>query len=383
MAIHPTFPSQVDVRGPLSPQQAQQISAWTEQASASLENLTISESTTNRGHLIVSETVTTRGVLRGAPASLSIPLDDPVLAVSASLAPRVKILGQLPKETAQVPKVTFRRREPLRRDSLKRREALLKGKDGSRRRQRWENDRLLHNPWVEPPSSKDWMPQPTHIRHEPMPYYLASLWDKHYAHIDRRSAKQVEKDAKNERHQIPKELRLRLKHARAARGMLQDLEEDVRKFIERWNERQSLRQMDGLADAPSSSDEDSEDEVVFVGRNGQMYDSPDRRKQPRSMRDTMNSHNERDGVKMVFESLAKDGAAGFGRWLVHSIASYYGLHTWSITVGSPARREAYVGFHPPSSGIRAGMLSYPGLSCRQEAMIQPGEKLPRSLWSQI
>lgn len=28
---------------------------------------------------------------------------------------------------------------PLRRDSLKRREALLKGKEGSRRRQRWEN----------------------------------------------------------------------------------------------------------------------------------------------------------------------------------------------------------------------------------------------------
>ena len=30
-------------------------------------------------------------------------------------------------------------KEPLRRDSMKRREALLKGKEGSRRRQRWEN----------------------------------------------------------------------------------------------------------------------------------------------------------------------------------------------------------------------------------------------------
>ena len=37
------------------------------------------------------------------------------------------------------------------------------------------------------------------------------------------------------------------------------------------------------------------------------------------------------------------------RWLVHSIASYYGLHTWSITVGDPARREAYVGI--PHRGI--------------------------------
>lgn len=31
------------------------------------------------------------------------------------------------------------RREPLRRDSLNRREALLKGKEGSRRRRQWEN----------------------------------------------------------------------------------------------------------------------------------------------------------------------------------------------------------------------------------------------------
>lgn len=31
------------------------------------------------------------------------------------------------------------RSEPVRRDSLKRREALLKGNEGSRRRQRWEN----------------------------------------------------------------------------------------------------------------------------------------------------------------------------------------------------------------------------------------------------
>ena len=32
-----------------------------------------------------------------------------------------------------------RNTEPIRRDSLKRREALLRGREGSRRRQRWEN----------------------------------------------------------------------------------------------------------------------------------------------------------------------------------------------------------------------------------------------------
>lgn len=28
---------------------------------------------------------------------------------------------------------------------------------------------------------------------------------------------------------------------------------------------------------------------------------------------------------------------------MHSIADYYGLETWSVTTGNPARREAYVG----------------------------------------
>ncbi|KAL2832425.1 R3H-associated N-terminal domain-containing protein [Aspergillus cavernicola] len=382
MAIHPNYPSQAEVRGSLSPQQAQAISAWTAQATASLEDLIITEpAPASEGTAFISESVTTRATMRGASVSLSIPLDDPV--PNGSPAPRGGLLGQVTEETPQVPKVTFRRREPLRRDSLKRREALLKGKDGSRRRQRWENDRLLHNPWAEPPSPKDWLPQPTHIRHEPMPYYLAPLWDKHYAHLDRRSSKQVANDANIERHPIPKELRRRLKHARAARGMLQDLEEDIRQFIQRWHERQSLRQKDGLADAPSSSDEDSEDEVVFVGRNGQMHDSPARRKTLQDMRETMNSHNERDGEKLVLESLADDGAAGFSRWLVHSIASYYGLHTWSITVGSPARREAYVGFYPPSSGSHTGLLSPSPMGCRPGAINQPGQVLPRPLWSQV
>ena len=31
------------------------------------------------------------------------------------------------------------------------------------------------------------------------------------------------------------------------------------------------------------------------------------------------------------------------RWLVHSIATYYDLRTWSVTVGDPARREAMSG----------------------------------------
>lgn len=47
-------------------------------------------------------------------------------------------------------------REPTRRDSMKRRDALLKGKEGSRRRQRWENGELAlpyPRPCPPPPAS--------------------------------------------------------------------------------------------------------------------------------------------------------------------------------------------------------------------------------------
>lgn len=105
---------------------------------------------------------------------------------------------------------------------------------------------------------------------------------------------------------------MRLKHARAARGMLQDLEEDIRQFIQTWSEKQLMLQKEGLEDAPSTSEDESEDEVVFVGRNGQMHDSPEHRTRLRELRANLRQHNERDGEKMVFESLVDDRAAGFG-----------------------------------------------------------------------
>lgn len=144
-----------------------------------------------------------------------------------------------------------------------------------------------------------------------MPYYLAPLWDVHHAHIDRTSSKQSKDGSKDAGYRVPKDLRMKLKHARAARGMLHDLEEEVRQFIRTWGEKQSLLQREGLADAPLS-DDDSEDEVVFVGRNGQMHDSPTRKERMRQMRESMNSQSERDGEKMVLETPIDDPAAGFG-----------------------------------------------------------------------
>jgi hypothetical protein len=67
---------------------------------------------------------------RGTGVTLSIPLDAATkreLAGTEETGPRAKV------------HTVYKRKEPLKRDSQRRRELVLKGKEGSRRRQRWEN----------------------------------------------------------------------------------------------------------------------------------------------------------------------------------------------------------------------------------------------------
>ena len=214
-------------------------------------------------------------------------------------------------------------------------------------------DRLLSNPHAQPPLPSDWEVRPTYPVHA-VPYFLAPLWD---AEMEARSAarkskgRQAVKTAAGKEEEaaakVAKELREKLKKARGAKGLLQDLEEEVRRFVERWEEKEKDLARDGMVE-PDSEDE----EIVFVGRNGQMSDM----QSPRSSRELLPKE------KLVFDSLADDHGASFGyvscrnkrqskgllicrcrRWLVHSIGIYYGLRTWSVTTGNPARREAYVG----------------------------------------
>jgi len=317
------------------------VEAWTEQATQALQAVAISGPSVEPA--------------RGISASLTIPLD----SHSATPQRHVRMVdgekNEEAEDTLRGPSSSYRRREPLRRDSLKRREALLKGKEGSRQRRRWENDRLLNNPWAQPPLPTDWEVHPTHPRHV-VPYYLAPLWD----------AQEYEKGAEKNRAtrkaglvkepgtQIPKEVRAKLKRAKAARGLLQDLEEEVRAFAQKWNMQRKEAQDEGLYDVDSE-----EEEIVFVGRSGQMHDSPARKK----MRDELEKE------KLVFDGLVDDRGASFGRWLVHSIATYYGLRTWSVTVGDPARREAYIGISEMKSGRGTQPL--------------PGADLPRPLWGLV
>lgn len=104
---------------------------------------------------------------------------------------------------------------------------------------------------------------------------------------------------------VPKELREKLKRAKAARGLLQDLEEEVRKFVKKWEEKEKKLQGEGLHDVDSD-----EEEIVFVGRNGQMHDMPE---SPKSKREAEEEDVKRD--KLVFHSLEDDHGASFGHVL--------------------------------------------------------------------
>lgn len=83
--------------------------------------------------------------VRGTSVKIDIPLDESVQHRDKLVHAKIEPVNTF-----------YKRREPIRRDSLKKREALLKGNEGSRQRRRWENDRLLNNPWAEPPLPSDW-----------------------------------------------------------------------------------------------------------------------------------------------------------------------------------------------------------------------------------
>lgn len=165
-------------------------------------------------------------------------------------------------------------------------------------------DRLLNNPWAQPPLPTDWEVHPTYPRHA-VPYYLAPLWDEKIAAkaVEERSktnaAKKVSQQEQNASN-ITRELRGRLKKAKAAKGLLQDLEQQVRAFVRNWEEKTKTKQ----AECPTSDSED--EEIVFVGRNGQMSDMPSSPTSGRDKRmDVPYDH-------LIFDSPANDHGANFG-----------------------------------------------------------------------
>ena len=118
MAVHPKVSASPQVTDPGSmPAQPIDVQAWTEQAIQSLNVISVASS----------------GRVRGTSVSVAIDLDE--------RAKRSATSGEGATDAYRP------RRKLLRRDSLERREALLKGKEGSRRRTRWENGSYHHCSW--------------------------------------------------------------------------------------------------------------------------------------------------------------------------------------------------------------------------------------------
>ena len=258
------------------PSSFERVEAWTVDQAADVLNETSLSSPTPQP-------------IRGQTVKIDIPLDETQLQ-----AP--------PKPRPENVHTVYKRREPIRRDSLKRREALLKGKEGSRQRRRWENDRLMDNPHAQPPLPEDWKVQPTYPR-QAVPYFLAPLWDAEYARTSAERQKRQEKAKKpaskeeEAAQKVRQELRAKLKKSRGAKGLLQDLEQEVRMFVEKWEEKERQLEKDGVIE-PDSEDE----EIVFVGRNGIMSDEQRKNKDEEALKKD----------KLIFESLLDDHGASFG-----------------------------------------------------------------------
>lgn len=145
-----------------------------------------------------------------------------------------------------------------------------------------------------------------------MPYYLAPLWDQDLAaragaeKKKRAAARKQVQEADESAGKVPRELREKLKKAKAAKGLLRDLEEQVRLFVKKWEDQM-------VEEKKAEPELDSEDEeIVFVGRNGQMRDMPP---SPKSKDGADMSPDENDVIerdRLVFDSLAEDQGASFG-----------------------------------------------------------------------
>lgn len=90
------------------------------------------------------EALSVSPIARGTGNPLSIPLDShgnsqPPITSAGDAAPRMKLRNVTLDVDTGGATITPPRRPPSRRDSMHRRDALLKGKEGSRQRRRWEN----------------------------------------------------------------------------------------------------------------------------------------------------------------------------------------------------------------------------------------------------
>ena len=178
-----------------------------------------------------------------------------------------------------------------------------------------------------------------------MPYYLAPLWDQDMAEAQKKKKQAATRNnahaADKEQVKVPKGLREKLKKAKAAKGLLRDLEEQVRLFVASWEDKtrtggkKKEERKEGYKRRESELDSE-DDEIVFVGRNGQMRDMPPSPIFGDSEDDEdVNNEDETGKDRLVFGSLANDHGASFGYVLPHA-------KTYSIVIISSPKTMSTV-----------------------------------------
>ncbi|TQS32970.1 hypothetical protein Golomagni_06699 [Golovinomyces magnicellulatus] len=247
------------------------------------------------------ESLSVSPVARGTGTPLSIPIDDRARTIRTPTGEMKTV--QFDRGTPSPPLVP--RRPPSRRDSMVKREALLKGKEGSRQRRRWENDRLVGVPNAQPPQPTDWEIKPTHpVRR--MPYQLAQFWDRGVRQLVEDKTSRLQATRKKQQLQsgsatglgvgeVPRDLRESAKRSPVVKSWVRALEEPVRQFI--YDEKGSP------GDEIKDEELDSEDEeIVFVGRAAAKHKT-------RMVRTDAENGSANSG--MVFDSFGDDESASY------------------------------------------------------------------------
>ena len=226
---------------------------------------------------------------------------------------------------------------------------------------------------------------------------------------------------------VPREIKGKLKWRRGgwARGLLKDLEEDVRVWVGGvWNEQELLQRREerqegagkeGKRGSAVMSDTETEDEeIVFTGRNASAsslnLNLPYRTKSQASLRSQSKTQHTQSTAdreerarrkeqdkerqetisdsKLVYEGLEDDKSASFARWLVHCVGAYYGLRTWSVTKEVDVEVEGNKGKETVREVRREAHV---GVDQRARGFMGRGERfgsgreveLPRPLWGMV
>lgn len=266
------------------------------------------------------------------------------------------------------PLITQRRKLPkddnAEGDSQSRRDLLLKGRKGTRRRQRYENANFLNVPNSQLPLPSDWEIHPTYPVYRNIPYYLAPLWE---GKFQRQFDERLSSRSHSTRGRVPRDIKAALKKAKGARFLLQVLEDEIRTFIQDYIDESAIN------DTYKSVDSDEED-IVFIGLDKE------------SQEIVMSDEAKIVGKKLVFEE--KREYNGFHRWLVHELAEYYGLESKSEEVengsSSQSKKRIIVGFGKRSGRERGSNGAVRnGAKTSHKGELDFSYEMPRPLWGLV